>query len=67
MEEIVSEGGTHWRIYLLNRDLLPILSSMSVALKTKGRVYDTYVCSAMLYSSDTWAPRQTELVKTSAK
>ena len=43
------------------RDLLPILSSKSVALKTTGRVYDTCVHSAMPYSCDTWTPRKTEL------
>ena len=56
----ITRARTPWGKY---RDLLPILSSKSVALKTKGRVYDTCVRSAMLYGSDTWAPRQTELVR----
>ena len=35
----------------------------SVTLKTKGRVYDTCVRSAMLYGSDTWASRKTGLAR----
>ena len=56
----ITRARTAWGKY---RDLLPILSSKSVALKTKGRVYDTCVRSAMLYGSDTWASRKTGLAR----
>ena len=41
----ITAASTAWGKY---RDLLPILSSKSVASKTKGKVYDTYVRSPML-------------------
>ena len=53
---VITRGRTAWGKY---RDLLPILSSKNVALRTKGRVYDTCIRSAMLYGSETWAPRNT--------
>ena len=53
----ITRAWTAWGKY---RDLLPILSSKSVALKAKDRVYDTCVRSVMLYGSDTWVPRKTE-------
>ena len=53
---VITRGRTAWGKY---RDLLPILSSKNVALRTKGRVYDTCIHSAMLYGSETWAPRNT--------
>ena len=37
------------------RGLLPILSSRHLPPKTRGRIYDTCVRSAMLYASETWA------------
>ena len=49
---VITRGRSAWGKY---RDLLPILSSKNVALGTKGRVYDTYIRSAMLYGSETWA------------
>ena len=55
---VITRGRTAWGKY---RDLLPILSSKNVALRTKGRVYDTCIRSAMLYGSETWAPRNTDL------
>ena len=55
---VITRGRTAWGKY---RDLLPILSSKNVALRTKGRVYDTCIRSAMLYGSETWTPRNTDL------
>ena len=52
----ITRARTAWGKY---RDLLPILRSKSVALKTKGRVYDTYVRSAMLNGSETWTSKKT--------
>ena len=37
--------------------LLPILTSKSLSLLTRGKVYNTCVRSAMLHGSETWAPR----------
>ena len=54
----ITRARTAWGKY---RDLQPILSSKNVALRTKGRVYDTCIRSAMLYGSETWAPRKTEV------
>ena len=53
---VITRGRTAWGKY---RDLLPILSSKNVALRTKGRVYDICIRSAMLYGSETWARRNT--------
>ena len=54
----ITRARTAWGKY---RDLQPIFSSKTVALRTKGRVYNTCIHSAMLYSSETWAPRKTEV------
>ena len=35
--------------------------SKTVALRTKEMVYDTCICSAILYGSIPWAPRNTDL------
>ena len=55
---VITRGRTAWGKC---RDLLPILSSKNVALRTKGRVYDACIRSAMLYGSETWAPRNIDL------
>ena len=36
------------------KELLPVLSSCHLSFKTCGRVYSSYVRSAMLHASDTW-------------
>ncbi|XP_055998066.1 uncharacterized protein LOC130047360 [Ostrea edulis] len=37
------------------RKLLPVLASRHLSYKTRGRVYNTCVRSAMLHASETWA------------
>ena len=36
------------------RQLLPLLTARSISFKTKGRVFDSCVRSAMLHASETW-------------
>ena len=36
------------------RELIPVLSSRHFSFKTRGRVYSSCVCSAMLHASETW-------------
>ena len=43
---------TAWKKF---RELLPILTSRHLTEKTRGRIYSTYVRSAMLHASETWA------------
>ena len=43
------------------RKLLPILTSKHVSLKTCGQLFSSCVCSAMLHSTETWAPTVLEL------
>ena len=38
------------------RKLLLILTSKHVSLKTRGKLFSSCVCSAMLHGSETWAP-----------
>ena len=42
---------TAWKKF---KDLLPVLSSRHLSFKTRGRVYSSYVRSAMLHASETW-------------
>ena len=43
------------------RKLLPVLTTKHLSLKTRGRVFMTYVRSAMLHGSETWAPKAEDL------
>ncbi|XP_056006866.1 uncharacterized protein LOC130050677 [Ostrea edulis] len=43
---------TAWKKF---RELLPVLTSRHLSYKTRGRVYNTCVRSAMLHASETWA------------
>ena len=45
------------------RELLPLLTSKSFPLLTKGRVYQACVRSVMLYGSETWPIKEDELRK----
>ena len=38
------------------RELLPLLTCRSIALRTRGMIYTTYVRSVLLYASECWAP-----------
>ncbi len=38
------------------KKLLPILTNKHLFLKSRGRVFDACVRSALLYGSETWAP-----------
>ena len=42
---------TAWKKY---KELLPVLSSLHLSFKTRGRVYSSYMQSAMLHASETW-------------
>ena len=42
---------TAWKKF---KELLPVLSSRHLSFKTCGRVYSSYVRSAMLHASETW-------------
>ncbi|XP_048759363.2 uncharacterized protein LOC125668965 [Ostrea edulis] len=43
---------TAWKKF---RELLPVLTSRHLSYKTRGRVFNTCVRSAMLHASETWA------------
>jgi len=43
------------------KKLLPILTSKHVSLKTRGKLFNTCVRSAMLYGRETWAPTVSDL------
>ena len=43
------------------RELLPLLTSRVISLRTKGRVFDACVRSIVLYSSETWAVKTDDL------
>ena len=42
---------TAWKKF---KELLPVLSSCHLSFMTRGRVYSSYVWSAMLHASETW-------------
>ena len=42
-------------------ELLPILTSRSFPITSRGRVYNSCVRSAMLHASETWAPTSSDL------
>ena len=42
---------TAWKKF---KELIPVLSSRHLSLKTRGRVYSSCVWSAMLHASETW-------------
>ena len=42
---------TAWKKF---KELIPVLSSHHLSLKTRGRVYSSCVRSAMLHASETW-------------
>ena len=43
------------------RELLPLLTSRALSLSTRGKVFVTYVRSAMLYGSECWAMKVEDL------
>ena len=45
------------------RELLPILTSRAIPIKTRGKVYNVCVRSAMLYGSECWALTQSSLAR----
>jgi len=45
------------------RELLPLLTSRTLPLRTKGRLYNACVRSVLLYGSETWALRVEDLVR----
>ena len=45
------------------RELLPVLTSRSIPLITRGRVYSSCVRSVMLYGSECWALTQSSLAR----
>ena len=55
---IVTRCSTAWEKF---KRLLPILTSKHVSLRTRGKVFNAYVRSALLHSSETWAPTAPDL------
>ncbi|XP_048579357.1 uncharacterized protein LOC125560947 [Nematostella vectensis] len=45
------------------KELLPVLSSKSLSLRTIGKVYSSCVRSAMLYAGECWAPKSSDLAR----
>ena len=55
---IVTRCSTAWGKF---KRLLPILTSKHVSLRTRGKVFNACVCSALLHGSETWAPTAPDL------
>ena len=55
---IVTRCSTAWGKF---KRLLPILTSEHVSLRTRGKVFNACVRSALLHSSETWAPTAPDL------
>ena len=51
---------TAWKKF---KELLPVLKTCHLSLKTRGRVYNTCVRSAMLHASETWALTKQSLLR----
>ena len=47
-----------WRKF---RELLSLLTSRVLSLQVRGRLYEAYVRSVMLYGSETWAVKEEDL------
>ena len=43
------------------KELLPLLSSMSISWRRKGHLFDTVVRKAMLHASECWAPTKDDI------
>ena len=50
--------GSAWKKF---RRVLPTLTARSLSFGTRGRVYSTYVRSAMLHASETWPLTEADL------
>ena len=55
---IVTRCSTAWGKF---KRLLPILTSKHVSLRTRGKVFNACVRSALLHGSETWAPTAPDL------
>ena len=45
------------------KELLPLLTSNSISLRNRGKVFVTYVRSALLHASECWALKKEELLR----
>ena len=45
------------------RQLLPLLTSRGLSLKTRGKIYNTYIRPVLLYASESWAPTAINILK----
>ena len=59
---IVTRCSTAWGKF---KRLLPILTSKHVSLRTRGKVFNACVCSALLHGSETWTPTAPDLKRLS--
>ena len=55
---IVTRCSTAWKKF---RRFLPFLTSKHVSLRTRGKVFNACVRSALLHGSETWAPTAPDL------
>ena len=55
---IIARCGVAWGKF---RQLRPVLTSRHLSLRTRGRLYNACVRSAMLHGSETWDPRESDL------
>lgn len=57
-EAVIARIRSGWKKF---RDLLPVLTCRGFSLRSKGRVYQACVRSVMLYGSETWALKESDL------
>ena len=57
-ESCIARISCGWKKF---RELLPLLTSRVLSLRTKGRVFDAYVRSIVLYGGETWAVKANDL------
>ena len=59
-EATVVRCRTAWKKF---KELLPLLTSKSISLRNRGKVFVTYVRSALLHASECWALKKEELLR----
>ena len=59
-ECVIARTRSGWKRF---RDLLPILTCRGFSLRSKGRVYQEFFRSVMLYGSETSAVKETDLLR----
>ena len=59
-EATVVRCRTAWKKF---KELLPLLTSKSISLRNRGKVFVTYVRSALLHASECWALKKEDLLR----